>query len=187
MSTGTRPFLCKPYEVDSLRGKLLIAAPQLFDFFRRTVVLVIEHNEEGAFGVVLNRGSETPVEAGTSFAAIADPGRYVYIGGPVAPSSVVVLGEFEDIVASPKPIVGDLGVVDLDDGGAAVGRARIYAGHAGWAPGQLEDELETNAWLIEDAEPEHVFYEGDLWADLLRERGGQWELIATMPEDPTLN
>lgn len=173
--------------MDSLRGKLLIAAPNLFDFFRRTVVLVIEHNEEGAFGVVLNRGSETPVEAASSLAAIEDPGSVVYVGGPVAPGSVVVLGEFEDIVASPKPVVGDLGVVDLDDGGAAIGRARIYAGHAGWAAGQLEEELEEDAWLIEDAEPGHVFYEGDLWADLLRSRGGHWALIATMPEDHSLN
>lgn len=173
--------------MDSLRGKLLIAAPSLFDFFRRTVILVIEHNEDGAFGVVLNRCSETPVEAASPLASIADPGRVVWVGGPVAPSSVVILGEFEDIVASPKPVVGDIGVVDLDDGGAAVGRARIYAGHAGWAPGQLEDELEEDAWIVEDAEPGHIFYDGDLWADLLRERGGQWALIATMPEDPTLN
>lgn len=173
--------------VDSLRGKLLIASPGLFDFFRRTVILLIEHNEEGAFGVVLNRESEMPVEAATTLPTIADPGRVVQVGGPVAPGSVVVLGEFEDIVASPKPVVGSVGVVDLDDPGAAVNRARIYAGHAGWAPGQLEGELEEDSWLIEDAEPEHIFYEGDLWADLLRARGGPWLLIATMPEDPTLN
>lgn len=173
--------------VDSLRGKLLIAAPSLFDFFRRTVVLIIEHNEDGAFGVVLNRDSETPVEAGQPLAAIEDPGRVVQVGGPVSPSSVVVLGEFQDVVASPKPVVDDIGVVDLDDGAAAIGRARIYAGHAGWSPGQLEQEIDEEAWLVEDAEADHIFYEGDLWADLLRGRGGPWVLISTMPEDPTFN
>lgn len=173
--------------VDSLNGKLLIAAPNLFDFFRRCVVLVIEHSDEGAFGVVLNRDSEMPVEAANSLAAIADPGRVVQVGGPVSPGSVVVLGEFDDVLASPKPIVGQVGVVDLDDEATFVNRARIYAGHAGWSPGQLEAEVEDQAWLIEDAEPEHVFYEGDLWGDLLRERGGPWTLVATMPEDPTLN
>lgn len=173
--------------VDTLRGKLLIAAPNLFDFFRRTVVLIIEHNEEGAFGVVLNRGSETPVEAAPPLESIEDPGQVVQVGGPVSPASVVVLGEFEEIVSSPKPVVGDVGVVDLDDLGAAIGRARIYAGHAGWSPGQLELEMEEDAWLVEDAEPRHIFYEGDLWADLLRERGGPWVLISTMPEEPSLN
>lgn len=173
--------------VDSLRGKLLIASPGLYDFFRRTVVLIIEHNEDGAFGVVLNRGSETPVEAAPPLATIEDPGEVVQVGGPVAPASVVVLGEFADIIASPKPVLEDIGVVDLDDEGAAVGRARIYAGHAGWSPGQLEQEIEDGAWLIEDAEPRHLFHDGDLWADLLRERGGPWILIATMPEDPSLN
>lgn len=173
--------------MDSLRGKLLIAAPNLFDFFRRSVILVIEHSEEGAFGVVLNRDSEMPVEAANSFEAIADPGRVVQVGGPVSPGSVVVLGEFEDVLASPKPVVGAVGVVDLDDGDTAITRARIYAGHAGWSSGQLEEEVEEEAWLIDDAEPEHIFYEGDLWGDLLRERGGPWALIATMPEDPTLN
>lgn len=173
--------------VDSLRGKLLIAAPNLFDFFRRSVVLIIEHNEEGAFGVVLNRDSEMPVEAASSLVDIPDPGEVVQVGGPVSPGSVVVLGEFEDVLASPKPVVGQVGVVDLDDEAVTVNRARIYAGHAGWTAGQLEEEIEEDAWLIEDAASEHIFYEGDLWGDLLRQRGGPWTLIATMPEDPSLN
>jgi putative transcriptional regulator len=75
----------------------------------------------------------------------------------------------------------------LDDNGVAINRARIFAGHAGWSPGQLEEEVDEDAWLIEDAEEEHVFYEGDLWGDLLRSRGGPWVLVATMPDDPTLN
>jgi putative transcriptional regulator len=83
---------------DSLRGQLLIAAPSLHDYFRRTVVLVIEHTEEGAMGVMLNRESETPVaEAVPQLAALADEEELVRIGGPVSPQSVVALGEFADV------------------------------------------------------------------------------------------
>src|SRR3954463_10006692 len=76
--------------VDSLRGKLLIAAPSLFDYFRRTVILVLEHGEDGAMGVVLNRTSETAVaEAVPVLAELADDGELVRVGGPVSPEAVV--------------------------------------------------------------------------------------------------
>lgn len=171
----------------SLRGKLLIAAPSLFDFFRRTVILMVEHTDEGAFGVVLNRASESTVgEAVPALADLAGADGPVYIGGPVATDSVVVLGEFEDPDASPKVVVGDLGLVDPDEE-AAVRRVRIYAGHAGWGPGQLEGELENEAWLIEPANAEDPFRDDDLWSTALQRRGGEYALIATMPDDPSLN
>lgn len=171
----------------SLRGKLLIATPSLFDFFRRTVILMVEHTEEGAFGVVLNRASETTVgEAVPALADLAGAEEPVRIGGPVGTESVVILGEFEDPDTSPKLVVGDLGVVDPDDE-AALSRVRIYAGHSGWGPGQLEDELEQVAWLVEPASPEDPFRDGDIWSTALQRRGGEYALLATMPEDPSLN
>jgi len=172
---------------ESLRGKLLIAAPSLFDFFRRTVILMVEHTEEGAFGAVLNRASESTVgEAVPALSDLAGPDGPVHIGGPVATDSVVVLGEFEDPEDSPKPVVGDLGVVDPEEA-TAVRRVRIYAGHAGWGPGQLEGELESEAWLIEPASAEDPFRDDDLWSAALQRRGGEYALIATMPDDPSLN
>ena len=172
---------------ESLRGKLLIAAPSLFDYFRRTVILMVEHTEEGAFGVVLNRASESTVgEAVPALADLAGADEPVQIGGPVATDSVVVLGEFDDPEASPKVVVGDLGVVDPEEA-AAVRRVRIYAGHAGWGPGQLEGELENEAWLIEPASSQDPFREDDLWSAALQRRGGEYALIATMPDDPSLN
>ena len=173
--------------MDSLRGKLLIAAPSLFDFFRRTVILMVEHGEEGAFGVVLNRSSETTVaEAVPPLIELTGAEELVRIGGPVGPESVVVLGEFEDPDDSPKLVVGDIGVVDPGEG-AALRRARVYAGHSGWSPGQLESELEREAWLIESASPEDPFVEDDLWGVVLKRRGGEYALLARMPEDPSLN
>ncbi len=172
---------------DSLRGKLLIAAPSLFDFFRRTVILMVEHTDDGAFGVVLNRTSETTVaEAVPALSDLAGGEEPVRIGGPVGTESVVILGEFDDPETSPKLVVGDLGIVDPDDP-AAVSRARIYAGHSGWGPGQLEDELDRDAWLVETASPEDPFRDGDIWSTALARRGGEYALLATMPEDPSLN
>ena len=170
-----------------MRGKLLIAAPSLFDFFRRSVVLMVEHTEDGAFGVVLNRVAEATVaEAVPELADLAGAEEHVRIGGPVGTDAVVVLGEFEDPAESPKPIAGPVGLVD-PEGEADVRRARVYAGHAGWGEGQLESELEREAWLVQEPDPEDLFLEGDLWPVALQRRGGEYVLLATMPEDPSLN
>lgn len=174
--------------MESLRGKILIAAPSLFDFFRRSVILVVEHGEEGAFGVVLNRRSEVTVgEAVPSLAGITDPEEPVFVGGPVGSDSVVVLGEFADPDDSAKPVVGSVGVVDPEDTGVPVHRSRVFAGHSGWGPGQLDQEVADDAWIISDADPEYVFHQADLWAEVLGRRGGQWALLTTMPDDPSLN
>src|SRR4051812_25880876 len=97
----------------SLRGNLLIAAPSLFDYFRRSVVLLLEHSDEGATGVVLNRTSETPVgEAVPVLAGLAEQDDLVHLGGPVSPECVVALGDFDDPAEAGAPVVGSLGLVD---------------------------------------------------------------------------
>jgi putative transcriptional regulator len=170
-----------------MRGKLLLAAPALFDFFRRSVILMIEHTEEGAFGVVLNRASETSVnEAVPAIAELAGGDEPVWIGGPVGPQSVVILGEFADPEESPKLVAGNIGVVD-PEAGSEIHRARVFAGHSGWGPGQLEGELEKDAWLVDQPSPEDLFAAEDLWSLILRRRGGQFAVLSTMPEDPSLN
>jgi putative transcriptional regulator len=174
--------------VDSLRGKLLIAAPSLFDYFRRAVVLVLEHTAEGAMGVVLGRQSETRVaDAVPLLAAYADAGELVQIGGPVAPQSVVALGDFDDIDDAGTQVVGSLGTLDPDSDNASLRRLRVYAGYAGWGPGQLDGELEQDAWLVLPAEPDDPFNDGDIWSEALKRKGGGYRLMATMPADPSLN
>lgn len=173
--------------MDSTRGKLLIATPSLFDFFRRSVVLVIEHTEQGAFGIVLNRLADATIdEAVPDLSDLAGGEEPLRIGGPVGTESVVILGEFDEPGASPQIVVDDLGVVDPDDT-EPVNRARVYAGHSGWGPGQLESELEREAWIIEDASAEDPFSEEDIWTVAVRRRGGEYALLATMPDDPSLN
>jgi putative transcriptional regulator len=142
--------------MDSLRGKLILAGPLLKDpNFDRTVVLITEHNEDGAMGLVLNRPSEATVgDAVPDLTWIAEPDDTIYVGGPVAPNGVIVLAEWDDPARAVVLVEDDLGFVpgdaeDPDALAAAVRRARVYAGHAGWGPGQLEDELAEEAWIVE--------------------------------------
>ncbi|MGB0120315.1 MAG: YqgE/AlgH family protein [Solirubrobacterales bacterium] len=171
----------------SLRGKLLIAAPSLFDFFRRTVVLIVEHTDQGAFGVVLNRRADADVtELVPDLGPLVERGAPLWVGGPVGPDSIVVLGEYENSELTAGAVTDRIGVVD-PDGDTDVIRARVFVGHAGWGAGQLDEELEREAWIVADLDPEDVFAEGDLWAEVAGRTGKGSALLASMPEDPTLN
>jgi putative transcriptional regulator len=180
----------------SLKGQLLIASPSIHDpNFRRTVVYMTEHGEEGAMGLILNRAAETTVgEAVPDLAWLADEDAVVHVGGPVAPQSVVVLAEFEEPEQSALIVDDDLGFVpaEVDDTTAlaeALGRRRVFAGHAGWGPGQLEAEMEEESWIVEPARREDVFTSDpeELWSVVLRRKGHEYALLSTMPMDPSLN
>lgn len=173
---------------DSARGKLLVATPVVGDFFHRTVVLVIEHSDEGAVGLVLNRPSEVLVaDAVPSLADSAGVEDVVHVGGPVATQSVLALGDFPDPNEASTQVTGSLGLVDPDDPEAEVRRLRVYAGHAGWAPGQLDGELEAGAWIVVDPDPDDPFCDEDAWPRVLRRQGGAYKFLSTMPENPSLN
>src|SRR5438067_6730804 len=141
--------------MQSARGQLLIAGPTLLDpNFWRTVVLVVEHTDEGALGLVLNRPSETVVgDAVPELGEVIDGDELLFIGGPVQPAAVVVLGRFEDPSASALVSFADVGVLGTteptEDAGLIEGRA--FVGHAGWGPGQLDSEVERGDWFLESA------------------------------------
>lgn len=173
---------------DSLRGKLLIASPTLPDPFARTVVLVVEHGDEGAMGVVLNRPSEHRVaDVVPPLALLAGEDDLVYAGGPVGAGAIVALGEFADRADAAAILVGDLGLLDPDTESPSLRRLRVYAGYAGWAPAQLESELEREGWIVEPAHPDDPFRADDLWEVALTRKGGSYALVARMPPDPSLN
>ena len=174
--------------MDSLRGQLLIAAPQLIDYFRRTVVLVVEHSEEGAMGVVLNRPTETEVaEAVPALAALAAEGDVVHAGGPVEPGAVLALGDFEEPSEAGTPVSGPLGLLDPERPDPELRRMRVFAGYAGWAPGQLDAEIEQDAWIPSPVAPDDPFCTEDLWPTVLQRKGGAYALMASMPVDPSMN
>jgi len=181
--------------MDSVRGQLLVAGPALLDpNFWRTVVLIVEHNEEGALGLVLNRPSETSVgEAVPQLETLLDPDERLFIGGPVQPSAVIVLGEFEDATDAALIAFDDVGVLGTgpspNELTAGVTSGRAFLGHAGWGPGQLDGELERGDWILEPARLHDAFSAdpSSLWSEVLTRKGGSYALVARMPADPSMN
>jgi putative transcriptional regulator len=158
-------------------GRLLVASPTLLDpNFARTVVLLLDHDDEGTLGV------DPPV---------------LFDGGPVSGDSALAVAcvpeaDGEDPVGFRR-LFGPTGMVDLDTPlevlAPAMTRMRIFAGYAGWGGGQLEAELEEGSWYVVAAETADIFAEspGDLWRDVLRRQRGPLAWVATMPPDPTHN
>jgi putative transcriptional regulator len=181
--------------MDSLAGQFLIASPSILDpNFQRAVVFITAHTEDGAVGVILNRRSDATVgEAVPQLASLTDRDDAVFVGGPVNPEGVAVLAEFHDPDEAGVVVIDDIGFVALDEalevGAPELERTRVFAGVAGWGPEQLEDELERDDWIIEQAALDDIFTEDPegLWSSVLRRKGGQYELVARMPLDPSLN
>ncbi|MFF3559120.1 YqgE/AlgH family protein [Streptomyces sp. NPDC002574] len=190
-------------EVSSLTGRLLVATPALADpNFDRAVVLLLDHDEEGSLGVVLNR--PTPVGVGDvlePWASLAGSPQVVFQGGPVSLDSAlglaVVPGEPRDGEDGEplgwRRVFGAIGLVDLEAPpellAAELGSLRIFAGYAGWGPGQLEDELVEGAWYVVESEPGDVFSPDpeQLWRSVLRRQRSELAMVATYPDDPSLN
>jgi putative transcriptional regulator len=188
----------------SLAGSLLVASPTLEDpNFARSVVLLLDHDADGALGVVLNRPSQiSAFDALPRWAALASEPAVVHVGGPVTPQVVVCLGRVRGGAANgvpstvPQgwtPLTGAVGAVDLerepDEVVACLDGLRLFAGYAGWGAGQLETELRLGGWLVVPAEPDDAFtHEPDkLWSRVLRRQGGELAMLHTMPADPTQN
>lgn len=191
----------------ALKGRLLVATPNLGDpNFERTVILVLEHGEEGALGVVLNRPSDLDLaEPLPEWARAAAHPSVVFIGGPVAPSAAVCLARlgphgategWQRLLGPSGPgsgAGGSVGTLDLDaDPDEAIARLdeiRVFAGYAGWGPGQLEGEIADGGWFVVDAEATDPLSPSpeNLWSAVLRRQPGTLALFAAYPADPTMN
>ena len=179
----------------SLRGQLLVAGPALLDpNFRRTVVLLGEHGEDGAMGLVLNRVSDVTVaDAVPPIADLVDDGELVHVGGPVQPQAVVVLADFVEPHRAGALVLDTIGFLpgDVDDETdlGELRTVRVYAGYTGWGPGQLEDELDEQSWVVLPARAADVFTAAPdaLWSEVLRRHGGALGILALLPEDPHVN
>jgi putative transcriptional regulator len=187
----------------TLVGRLLVATPLLGDpNFRRAVVLVVEHEPgEGTLGVVLNRPTDVPVaKVLRSWTDLVTGPAVVFRGGPVSPDIAVALalvpGDDEPLGWRPldgTAVMSRIGLVDLDAPpeilAAEIASFRIFAGYAGWGSGQLQAEIDEGAWYVLAAEPGDAFAAEPerLWPGVLRRQGGDLALVATFPDDPTLN
>jgi putative transcriptional regulator len=181
---------------DSTRGRLLVATPALTDpNFERTVIFMLEHNDEGALGVVLNRPSELPVATTIEhWAGRTVPPSVIFLGGPVSPSSVIAIASvhLDDAGENWNPVIGRIGTVDLDVGPDEVpglDEVRMYAGYAGWTSGQLESELFEEGWFVLEAELPDIHTDDpyELWWEVLSRQPGALGRLAHYPRDPRDN
>jgi putative transcriptional regulator len=180
-----------------LTGRLLVAAPTLRDpNFSRTVVLVLEHSPEGALGLVLNRPSETSLdEPLPQWHDRAAPPAVVFVGGPVRPESAICIARSNADGGSDgwQPLFDRLGTLDLGrrpgDVGVVIDRLRVFAGYAGWGPGQVEGEISAGAWWVVEAGPGDALAPAprSLWRDVLRRQPGVLGAVANFPADLAVN
>ena len=181
----------------SLTSRLLVATPVLQSpDFDRTVVLVLEHGEDGALGMVLNRPSETAVgETLPDWNRLASDPGVVFVGGPVSPDAAIGVARTgtSDQTEGWAPLFGSLGTVDLGRDPVElpvdVQNVRVFAGYAGWTEGQLDGELDAGGWFVVDAAPDDVFTAepARLWVSVLRRQGGRLAMFATAPPHPSQN
>ena len=176
----------------SLKGQLLLDHGRLQgSWFHRTVVLICQHDPEGAFGLVLNRRLETNV----GDAIVADlpdrlKGQPLFVGGPVQGGALSYLHAdsfLPDANVLPNLSLGHSldELIDLGESFSPTRQLRVFAGYAGWGPGQLDDQLKRECWLTHPASLELVFQTDAemLWPGILREKGWKYRLITEAPED----
>lgn len=197
-------FRCRParecgVSIDYSTGKLLVATPRTVgEVFRRSVVLMLQHDEDGAQGVVLNRPMAAPVSAVLPYWQdyVTDPSN-VFQGGPVALDSalglVTVPGDKAQEPMGVRLLFGGIGLVDLDIPPIVVmpevAGLRIFAGYAGWSAGQLDQEIRAGGWYVVEAEARDAFTSEPelLWSTVLRRQRGNLAWVASFPDDPTMN
>ncbi|MCU4183609.1 YqgE/AlgH family protein [Acidiferrimicrobium sp. IK] len=185
------------------RGCLLVANPLLSDAnFDRTVVLLLARDADGAIGVVLNRPSPTGLdEVLPEWETLANSPPVLFVGGPVNQEAVICVARIDGGVPAGassdgegwSPVTGDLGTLDLDLDPDSVAEGlqdvRMFAGYAGWGPGQLESELAAEAWWVVAADRDDPFapHPERLWTDVLRRQRGPLQVVSSYPDDPTAN
>ena len=179
-------------------GMLLLASPELLDpNFVDAVVLLLDADEDGAMGVVLNRPSPVPVVSVLAdwSEIVAEP-EVLFRGGPVSPEGALAVARIRDHRAVPtglRPVTEHLAIVDLDgsadDLDGSVDGVRIFAGYAGWGAGQLEGEVEGGDWYVVPSLPPDAFQAdpSDLWREVMRRQPGELAWHVNRPADPELN
>jgi len=176
------------------KSRLLVATPRLEDpNFRRAVVLMVEHNQEGSIGVVLNRPSPLVVgDVLPSWGERLGDDAHLLVGGPVEPEAMLAVGlaGVDDEGCTPLDdhlVLIDLGrAPDLFD--ESVEPILVFAGYTGWGPGQLDGELGEGAWWVFDSEPSDLMTDpGELWHDVLARQGSAATLLREHPDDPSVN
>lgn len=181
------------------KGRLLLATPPLADpNFDRAVIYVLEHHEDGAIGLVINRPTENALMSPLDrWIDLQTAPSAVFAGGPVEIDAMIGLATKKDVDDEPAEhlttISGVIASTDLSADPALVAAhidaVRVFRGYAGWGAGQLDIEIDQGAWLVLDAEVDDVFSDRpeDLWYDVLRRQPGRLAWLALAPDDLSLN
>jgi putative transcriptional regulator len=178
------------------KGRLLISEPFLPDpNFERTVVLLCDHNEDGSFGFVLNKPSTLKVTE--VIEDIQNLDDIVYIGGPVQQDTLHFIHRKADIDKAVEVISGinwggtlESLILEVDVKRISNADIRFFLGYSGWAPGQLESELEQDSWIVCDYVNDQLLFETDpslMWKKALENMGGRFSVYSKYPTDPRLN
>ncbi len=176
-------------------GTLLIAHPVIRDpNFRRSVVLLCEHNEDGTYGLVLNRPTPFHLSEIVDEPVIESP---IFLGGPVQPNSLHILHRVGSRIEGSKSVRGRTfwgGRLEalarmISDNEAKQSDVRFFVGYSGWGEGQLTEEIEKGGWILANSDDTVIFDTDphELWRVLMRKMGGEYALVSTYPDDPTLN
>lgn len=186
----------KTNDVKPSKGKILISEPFLIDYyFKRSVVLLAEHNEDGTFGLILNKQVDLLLsEVLKDFPAFNAP---VYLGGPVKTDSVYFIHTLGDRLENSLEIIeglywgGDIEVVKemITLGKITPKEIKFFVGYSGWISRQLEGELARNSWLVANIKAKQVM-ESDpdkLWKDSLKKLGKEYAYWSNFPSDPIMN
>lgn len=198
MATADWTYLPAPLRREPAAGMLLVATPLLGDpHFSRTVVYLLEHDGGGTVGVVLNRPSHTPVgQVLPAWHDAASGPAVVFSGGPVQPDGALCLGQLspaEGKSVGSREVVDGVATIDLDGDVAVIApiarRLRVFAGHSGWSPGQLDDEMAEGAWWALPGSPADLFTEEPrtMWRTVLGRQPAPLSLLSTFPPESGVN
>lgn len=186
----------QPAQIPPRAGAILLSEPFLADDnFKRTVVLLCEHNEEGTFGFVINRPLEVmAAEAIQDFPAFQAP---LFLGGPVENNTLHYLHRLGDKIPESRQVLDGLwwgGSYEvlrilMESGELSTDDIRLLVGYSGWSPGQLEEELKENSWIVVPGKAEYIFNADveNSWKEILKNMGGQYQIMSNFPDSPLLN
>ncbi len=177
-------------------GKILIAQPFLCDDdFKRSVILISEHNDMGSMGFIINK--PTPLRIKDVLPNVPDLNYTIYYGGPVAPNQLFFIYQFHSPVEDSLPISqgfywgGDFNEIIrlLRENEIVSGSIRFFVGYSGWGPQQLMDEIDQNAWYLRTANYKNLMQDNslDIWGNELKNMGGNFAVFSNLPDDPSLN
>lgn len=175
-------------------GDLLLAEPFMKDSnFKRSVVLVCDHNEKGSFGLVLNRKLELKVD--DVLPEFGHENVELYYGGPVGTDTLHFIHSYGDLIEGSVHLKGNIywsGNFEqikmlFETKSVNPERFRFFIGYSGWEENQLNNELKTDSWIVASNYDDLFVSHEDLWEMVLKSMGGEYSIVSTFPEDPQLN